>query len=81
VRAGLWERYVSFSEFKEIDYKEVYRLTMEQSVVGLVAAGLEHVVGEKVHKEDALQFAGEALNIESGNHSMNAFVRDLVSNS
>lgn len=78
VRAGLWERDVRLSDFKNIDYKAVRRLSVEQSVVGLVAAGLEHVVGEKVPKVDALLFAGDALNMESRNLSMNSFVGDLI---
>lgn len=78
VRAGLWERDVRLSDFKNIDYKAVRRLSVEQSVVGLVAAGLEHVVGEKVPKVDALLFAGDVLNMESRNLSMNSFVGDLI---
>lgn len=78
VRGGLWEQEVSLSPFGEIDYSEVYRLAEEQSVMGLVAAGLEHVIDVKVPKEDALQFVGQALRLELQKKAMNNFVEELV---
>lgn len=44
--------------YGDIDYAEVMRLAQEQAVVGLVAAGLEHVTDVKVPQVWALQFAG-----------------------
>ena len=64
VRAGLWEKDVQLSSYGDIDFKEVYRLAEEQSVVGLVAAGIEHIVDIKIPKEDALQFVGQSLQLE-----------------
>ena len=78
VQAGLWEHDVRLSQFKEIDIKEIYRLAEEQSVVGLVAAGIEHVVDMKVPQEDALTFVGTALQLEQRNAAMNEFVANLV---
>ena len=43
--------------YGEVDYAEVMRLAQEQAVVGLVAAGLEHVTDVKVPQVWALQFA------------------------
>ena len=43
LRAGLWEKEVQLSPSDIIDFSEVYRLAEEQSVIGLVATGLEHV--------------------------------------
>lgn len=40
VRAGLWEQEVQLAPYSEIDFAEVLRLSEEQSVVGLVAAGI-----------------------------------------
>lgn len=77
VKSGLWERGVNLSCFNTIDYKEVYRLAEEQSVVGLVAAGIEHVVDLKVPQEIALTFAGNALQLEQRNSSMNEFISTL----
>lgn len=78
VRAGLWEKEVRLLPFGTIDYKEVYRLAEEQSVVGLVAAGLEQVVDATVPKDDIIQFVGRALQLEQRNTAMNEFVASLV---
>jgi len=77
-RAGLWEREVKLSRFGNIDYNEVYRLAEEQSVVGLVAAGIEHVVDLKLPQLVVLQFVGQTLQIEQRNSSMNNFIADIV---
>ena len=58
VRAGLWETEARLARFEPIDFMEVYRLAEEQSVVGLVAAGIEHVEDIKVPQDCALSFAG-----------------------
>lgn len=78
VRGGLWEKDVRLSKFEPIDYSRVISLAEEQSVVGLVAAGLEHVSDVKVPKEDVLQFVGQTLQLEQRNTAMNNFIRDLV---
>lgn len=78
LRAGLWEKDVNLLPFGDIDYKEVFRLAEEQSVVGLVAAGLEHVTDVKVPKDDVLQFVGCTLQIEERNRSMNSFLGKTV---
>ena len=78
VRAGLWDTEVQLSRFNDIDYSRVLSLAEEQSVVGLVAAGLEHVTDVKVPKEDVLQFVGLALQLEQQNLAMNQFVGILV---
>ena len=56
VKAGLWEQNVRLSQFGQIDFNEVYRLAEEQSVVGLVAAGIEQVADVKISKQVALTF-------------------------
>lgn len=43
VRAGLWEKDVQLASFGDINFKEIYRLAIDQSIVGLVAAGIECV--------------------------------------
>ena len=78
VQAGLWERDVCLSQFGEVDYNDVLRLAEEQSVVGLVAAGLEHVADIKLPKEEVLQFVGQALQLEQQNKAMNSFIAKLV---
>ena len=77
VKAGLWEQNVQLSQYGKIDFKEVYRLSQEQSVVGLVAAGLEHVTDYAVPKDDVLSFVGTTLQLEQRNHGMNQFLAML----
>lgn len=78
LRAGLWEEDTCLSSYGEIDYKKVYNLAEEQSVVGLVAAGIEHVLDVKIPQQDALSFAGMTLQLEQRNKAMNAFVARLI---
>lgn len=88
VRAGLWadgnvnlNLKDSHVLFKDVDWEEVYNFASEQSVVGLVAAGLEDLsenVNLNVPLEMKLQIIGEALQIEQRNKEMNAFIADLI---
>lgn len=78
VRAGLWEQDVRLSKFGNIDYTQVLSLAEEQSVVGVVAAGLEQVADVTVPKEDVLQFVGQTLQLEQKNSAMNQFIEVLI---
>ncbi len=78
VEAGLWEKEVRLLQYGDVDFKEIYKLAQEQAVVGLVAAGLEHVHDVKVPTEVALTFAGDALQLEQRNIAMNAFIEELM---
>ena len=78
VRAGLWEKEVRLSPYGEIDFAEVLRLSEEQSVVGLVAAGIEHIVDRKPQKKDVLQFIGRTVQLEQRNQAMNYFIGVMV---
>lgn len=78
VQAGLWEKEVRLLPYGEVDYAEVMRLAQEQAVVGLVAAGLEHVIDVKIPQVWALQFAGQTIQLEQRNKAMNQFIADLV---
>jgi len=80
VSAGLWEREVNLADYGVIDYSEVYKLASEQSITGLVAAGLEHVKDVRVPKEELLTFIGDALQVEHRNKAMNVFVAELIEN-
>ncbi len=77
VKAGLWEKDVQMSQYRDINLCDVYRIAEEQSIIGLVAAGLEHVRDIKIPKEQALAFVGTALRIERRNVSMNDFLARL----
>lgn len=78
LQAGLWEKEVRLAVYGDVDYAAVYRLASEQSVVGLLAAGLEHVVDVKIPQELALIIAGEVLQLEQRNKAMNEFIASLV---
>lgn len=78
LRAGLWETEVRLGQFKDVDYAVVYRISEEQSVVGVVAAGMDHVTDVKIPKDDVLTFAGMALQLEQRNLAMNRFVEGLT---
>lgn len=78
LRAGLYEKEARLSQFDNIDYAAILQLAEEQSVVGLVTAGLEHVTDVKVPQAWVLQFVGETLQIEQQNKDMNAFVARLI---
>lgn len=84
VQAGLWQKLVSLASYGDVNYDEIYRLAQEQSVVGLVAAGLER--GQQVQGFDrssvpqsmSLTLAGEVLQLEQRNRAMNGFVAELI---
>lgn len=78
VRSGLWEKEARLVSLDKIDFKNIYRLAEEQSVLGLVAAGLEHIVDVKAPKDITLQIAGQALQLEQRNKAMNDFIADII---
>lgn len=79
VSGGLWEKDVQLAQYEPFDIKDVYGLAQEQAVIGLVAAGIEHVTDIKVPKEVALTFVGDALQLEQRNIAMNDLIAELVS--
>lgn len=89
LKAGLWGKVNdtpppndNLVSFKDVDWEEVYNLASEQSVVGLVAAGIDwfmvHDSRFMVPVELKLQMIGEALQIEQQNADMNKFIGKLV---
>lgn len=78
LRAGLWEQEVRLEPYGEIDFQAILDLAEEQSVVGLLAAGIEHVVDGKPQKKDVLQFIGRTVQLEQRNQAMNYFIGVLV---
>ena len=82
LRAGLFPVNNSrFSVNGSVDWSEVYNLASEQSVVGLLAAGIDTLnVNDNLNVplELKLQIVGEALQIEQQNKAMNEFVAKLI---
>jgi hypothetical protein len=60
-----------------VDWEKVYQLAEEQSVIGLLLAGLEHS-DVKPHQDFLLQWIGEVQIIEQQNLAMNKFVAQLI---
>ena len=78
LRAGLWEQKVRLSKSEDIDFYVISRLAEEQAVVGLIAAGIEHLEDVKVPQGLVLQLVGTTLQIEKQNTSMNTFIATLM---
>lgn len=78
LKAGLWEQECRIDSLCEADIDDVYRMSEEQSVLGLVTAGLDRVKDIKVPKEWMLQFIGTTLQIEQRNKEMNHFIGILI---
>ena len=79
VRAGLWENEARLSQYKDIDYAAILQLAEEQSVTGVVLAGIEHSF-VKPPQDLLLQWIGEVQIIEQQNKAMNDFVARLIEN-
>lgn len=84
VRAGLWGEAdanlnlnANDNLFEGVEWEKIYQLAQEQSIQGLVLAGLEHS-DIKPPKELLLQWIGEVQIIEQRNKEMNAFVANLI---
>lgn len=84
VKAGLWENSQKFSaesfELRDsVDWGEVYRLASEQSVLGLVLAGIDYLPNDqRPPKIELLQWIGEIQVLEQQNQAMNSFIGKLV---
>lgn len=78
VRAGLWEKEVQLLSYGEVNFAELLNFAEAQSVVGLLIAGIEHVVDTKPQKKDVIQFIGRTIQTEQQNDAMNIFIRTIV---
>ena len=78
MRAGLWEKEAQLLQYGRVDYDEVFRIADEQSVIGLVTAGIEHVQDVKVPQDIVLQFIGISLQLEQQNKALNDFIVWLI---
>ena len=78
LKAGLWEKGTRLSQFSPIDFEPLYKLAEDQSVVGLIAAGLEHVEDMVFAKTQVMPFMKRVIHLESRNAAMNSFIASLV---
>lgn len=62
-----------------VDWTEVYRMAEKQSVIGLVAEGIDSLpASERPPQEVIWQFVGNTLQLEQRNKAMNEFVAELT---
>lgn len=78
LRAGLWEKEVRLAPYGEIDFQAILDLAEEQSVVGLITAGIEHVTDLKPAKAMVLKIIGQTMQLERRNMAMNRFIATTV---
>ena len=81
VRAGLWAdlEYTDILDqglTEPVDWDKIYQLAEEQSVLGVVLAGLEHSY-VKPPQELLLQWIGEVQMLEQQNLAMNSYINIL----
>ena len=81
VRAGLWADVESTDSrnhgfVEPVDWEEVYQMSEEQSVIGLVLAGIE-TSKVKPPQELLLQWIGEVQMLEQQNKAMNQFINRM----
>ena len=77
LKGGLWGESISLLPFGEIDWEEMYSISKDQTVVGLVAAGMERVEDMKILKPMALPFMKSVFATESRNQAMNSLIYNL----
>ena len=77
LRGGLWDKEVIVATRDGLNLSEILQLAQEQSVIGLIASGLEKVVDKNLPKEEVLQIVGQTLQLEQSNTAMNAFIEAL----
>ena len=77
-QSGLWEQGIKLASIVPLDFCAIYDLAEEQSIVGLIAAGLEHVEETKITKPMAFSFMKKVFSLEGRNRAMNEFISKTV---
>ena len=78
LRGGLWEKEVLLEEYGSVDFNRIFEIAKEQTVIGLVAAGMEHVIDRTITKEDAAKFIHSVVKAEKINKAMNEYIAKLI---
>jgi len=77
LKSGLWGVDAKLGVYSEINFSFIRKIAEEQSVTGLIASGLDYVVGIKVPKDESLYYISQVLQLESRNHQINSFIEWL----
>lgn len=79
VKAGLWEKVIDNENFNDnLLNGEVQKLAEEQSVLGLLTAGVERLTAYNLALTEKLTLLGKCQLIEQRNTAMNSFVAELM---
>lgn len=82
LRAGLWGTAVHPLALEGLDFNRIYQIAQEQSVVGIISAGIDWVQKNElifeIPSEVLFQFIGDTIKLEQRNKSMNFFVAELI---
>lgn len=81
IRAGLFSSKEAgiLSHGTPVNWNDVCRIAEEQSVIGLVAAGIDTLPSsERPSQEVVLQIVGNTLQLEQRNKAMNCFLAGLI---
>ena len=81
LKAGIWGSVFDNCYIGGLKWNDIYQLAEEQSVVGLVAAGIDRIKEKKgiaIPQTIALQFVGATLQIEQRNVAMNEYLARLI---
>lgn len=74
VKSGLWEKAVLLAPYGAVDFASIMQIAREQTVIGLVAAGIENIADIKTKKKDVVSFIGYTIETEQKNLKMNSFI-------
>lgn len=79
VKTGLWDMWESVSgEGLAVGGSDVFRFAEEQSVIGLIAAGLNKLPTSNLSLTEKLSLLGKCQLVEQRNEAMNQFIARLV---
>ena len=77
LKAGLWEQPVELAGYDKIGWEKILQLSNEQTVVGLVTAGIEHMGDRKIAKDSLRPFITKVGSIIVTNKQMNSFAESI----
>ena len=79
LRSGLWDRPADSSIFKETDWKNVYRIAIEQTVIAIITYGIETLPKEMLPpKEIMMKLLVARLRIEQSHNLLNSTLNQII---
>ena len=73
-KAGLWGTEVHLSRYQPLDYGTLFQMSSDQSIVGLIAAGIEQAIDTKVPEQQVLSLLGQVRSLETRNTDLNNYI-------